>query len=55
MYSAPDMNNPVDKLAHWMSEVDNDNAPLGWEKYRNLARFVIDEFELEEAVKNITV
>ena len=40
--------NPVWKLAHWMSEVDNDNAPIGWGRYINLARFVLDKYKLIE-------
>jgi hypothetical protein len=38
--------NPVWKLAFWMSEIDNDNAPLGWGRYRVLAQALLAEFEL---------
>lgn len=44
--------NPVWKLAFWMSEIDNDNAPIGWNKYIILARFLLDKFELIEKKEN---
>jgi hypothetical protein len=43
MYTRPNMDLPVDKLAHFMSEVHNDNAPIGWEQYRTLAKILIDK------------
>lgn len=36
---------PIWYLAFRMSEVDNDNAPIGWFKYIHLARYVLDRFE----------
>jgi len=39
--------NPVWKLAWWMSEIDNDNAPIGWARYISLARAVIDRFQVK--------
>jgi hypothetical protein len=36
---------PVWKLAFWMSEIDNDAAPIGWFRYVHLARALIDTFE----------
>lgn len=40
--------NPVWKLAFWMSEIDNDNAPIGWAKYTILAGAFLDKFVLTE-------
>ena len=37
MYSRPDMKNQTDRLAHVLSEMHNDSAPMGWERYRSLA------------------
>lgn len=42
--------NPVWKLAHLMSEMDNDNAPLGWSEYIPLARLLLEKFVLTERV-----
>lgn len=45
--------NPTWKLAFWMSEIHNDNAPIGWSKYIILARFILDRFELKEKNESI--
>jgi hypothetical protein len=50
MYSAPDKKDPVDRLAHYLSEVHNDAAPMGWHRYRFLAKSLIDKFDLKDAV-----
>ena len=39
---------PVWKLAFWMSEVHNDNAPIGWSKYISLADYLLDKYDLVE-------
>lgn len=39
---------PIWKLAFWMSEIDNDNAPIGWNNYIPLARSLTDKYELVE-------
>ena len=39
-------NNPVWKLAFWLSEIDNDNAPIGWSKYINIAKYLIQKFNI---------
>jgi hypothetical protein len=39
---------PVWKLAFWMSEIDNDNAPIGWSRYTILSRAILNKFNLEE-------
>jgi hypothetical protein len=36
--------NPEWKLAFWLSEIDNDNAPLGWSKYIMMAKLIIMKF-----------
>lgn len=40
--------NPVWKLAWRLSEVDNDNAPIGWFKYCIIARWLLDTFDVTE-------
>lgn len=40
--------NPIWKLAWEMSEVDNDNAPIGWGTYIPLARWVLDNYVRNE-------
>lgn len=40
--------NPVWKLAHRLSEVDNDNAPIGWGQYLTLAHWLLATFTMEE-------
>jgi hypothetical protein len=39
---------PVWRLAFRLSEVDNDNAPIGWYEYAPLARWLLKTFELIE-------
>jgi hypothetical protein len=39
---------PVWRLAFRLSEVDNDNAPIGWYRYVNLARWLLETFEMNE-------
>lgn len=51
MYQQPDKTDPVDALAHYLSEWHNDNAPIGWERYRPVARDMIKKFNIAEAVK----
>lgn len=40
--------NPEWKLAFRLSEVDNDNAPIGWYRYAILARWLLQTFTIEE-------
>jgi hypothetical protein len=40
--------NPIWSLAWRLSEVDNDNAPIGWSRYINIARHLLVTFELTE-------
>jgi len=52
MYSKPDMTNPTDRLAHVLSEMHNDNAPLGWERYRSLANLLMAKFPITDIVRD---
>lgn len=38
--------NPVWSLAFIMSEIDNDNAPLGWGKCIMLATFLLEKYNI---------
>ena len=40
--------NPIWALAWRLSEVDNDNAPIGWSRYVNLAHWLLSTFDLQE-------
>jgi hypothetical protein len=40
--------NPIWKLAWWLSEIENDNAPIGWSRYINLASSLLRKFEMKE-------
>lgn len=35
--------NPEWRLAFWLSEIDNDHAPIGWGRYRSMARALLAE------------
>ena len=50
MYVKPNLSDPVEKLAHFLSEIHNNNAPIGWESYKNVARELIQLFGIEEDV-----
>lgn len=39
---------PVWRLAFWLSEQDNDNAPIGWARYIPLATALRTRFTMEE-------
>ena len=41
--------NPIWALAFSLSEVDNDNAPLGWFRYIHVARWVIENYKPSDA------
>lgn len=53
MYTQVDNNNPVDKLAFFLSECHNDNAPIGWERYRFLAELLIRKFPIYDIVMDV--
>jgi hypothetical protein len=50
MYSKPNLTNRTDRLAHILSEMHNDNAPLGWERYRGLANLLLLKFPIAAVV-----
>jgi hypothetical protein len=50
MYIQPDETDPIDKLAWFISEFHNDNAPIGWEQYKSLAEILIDKFVLYDTI-----
>jgi hypothetical protein len=47
IYSRPDTTSKQDALAHSISEIDNDRAPLGWEKYRGLAGCLLAMYDIK--------
>lgn len=46
------MTNATDRLAHMLSEMHNDNAPIGWERYRSLANLLMAKFPIAGIVKD---
>lgn len=44
--------NPVWQLAFSISEIQNDNAPIGWSKYISLAKCLLDNYEIKKKVLN---
>lgn len=40
--------NPIWKLAFFMSEIENDLAPIGWGKYILLAQAILNKYEVKE-------
>lgn len=44
--------NATDRLAYMRSKMHNDNAPLGWERYRSLANFLMAKFPIESIVRD---
>lgn len=43
-YSVPNMSIPGDRIAHLLSELHNDNAPMGWEQYKGVALGLFDHY-----------
>lgn len=39
--------NPVWQLAFFLSEIQNDNAPLGWSIYIFVAKRLLENFEIK--------
>ena len=52
MYRRPDMTDATDRLAHMLSEMHNDNAPIGWERYRSLAGMLMAKFPITDIVRD---
>lgn len=44
--------NSTDRLAFLLSELHNDNAPIGWEKYRGLASLLLAKFPIKDIVNS---
>lgn len=42
-FTIPDKSDPVDLVAHILSEIYNHNAPIGWEMYRIDAETIVAE------------
>ena len=43
---------PVWRLAFWLSELINDNAPLGWSKYIWIAECLLADFDIKRKEGN---
>jgi hypothetical protein len=39
--------NPVWELAYTLSEIDNDNSPIGWGKYISMAGCLLDNYDIK--------
>lgn len=50
MYSGPDLLSNVDRLAFLLSEIHNNEAPIGWETYRPLAFSLLQKFPIKDIV-----
>lgn len=44
--------NPAWQLAFSLSEIENDNAPIGWSKHISTAQCLLDNYEIKR--KNTT-
>ncbi len=40
-------NNPVWELAFTMSEISNDNAPIGWGQYIYIAELLLNKYDIK--------
>jgi len=43
--------NPVWELAFTISEIQNDNAPIGWSDYTWLAEMLLSQYDIERKKK----
>lgn len=50
MYSRPNMSDTTDRLAHMLSEMHNESAPIGWERYRFLANLLLAKLPIRATV-----
>lgn len=39
---------PIWALAWRLSELDNDNAPIGWYRYTNMSKWLLNTFHMEK-------
>lgn len=44
---------PAWRLAWRLSEVDNDDAPIGWSRYIPLARWVLNHYEEKRPIRGL--
>jgi hypothetical protein len=44
--------NPEWQLAFTISEIENDNAPIGWSKYIGLAKCLLDNYSIQRKDTN---
>jgi len=52
-YNKSEINkNPIWQLAFVLSEIQNDNAPLGWSKYIYVAECLLHHFEIKAKGEN---
>ena len=45
-YNPKELTDPLDKAAWMLSEQFNENAPLGWTRYRRIIRYIVRDQEL---------
>jgi hypothetical protein len=46
-YNTAEINaNPIWQLAFSLSEIENDNAPIGWSKYIGTAKCLLDNYDI---------
>lgn len=46
----PDFTDTTDRLAYFLSECHNDSAPIGWQRYRNLAILLIHKLDIKDQI-----
>ena len=51
----PNMEDPNERMAYYLSELDNDNAPIGWRRYLPMATSIVRKFDLAKAVMNAEI
>lgn len=44
--------NPAWQLAFSLSEIENDNAPIGWGKYISTAKCLLDNYEIKRRLSH---
>lgn len=52
IYTDPNMNDATDRLAHMLSEMHNDSAPIGWQRYRGLANLLMLKLSIRDVVND---
>lgn len=55
MYDRSKLISTEDRLAWYLSEIHNDAAPIGWQRYRGMAALLLRRFpEIKERVNSST-